>query len=75
MENSLQPSLCEGMDWNRVQEMTEPFLSEDLYTAFEMQGLSLEYKPSAAADVALTMGVDYPDSVQLRLESIRSLCD
>jgi len=45
--------ICEQYGWNEVEYLVQPYLSDVLYTALVMQGLSAGYRASAAAEQAL----------------------
>lgn len=65
---------CEEYDWNSVERMVEPYITDGLYTALVMQAQSSEYKVAAAADHALGLSETYPDSLVLLLKDIRKDC-
>ena len=64
---------CSEYTWTDVELMVQPYLPDELITAYVMQGQSSEYKVTAAAKHALDMGISYPDSISFLLQKINAL--
>lgn len=62
---------CKEYTWSDIQTLVEPHISGELYTSLVMQGQSSGYKVSAAADHAIELSENYPDSVLLLLRKIQ----
>lgn len=63
--------VCMQYDWDKVQQLVQPYLSDVLYTSLVMQGQSSEYRPSAAVTHVLGMQVPLPEEVHNLLLTLK----
>lgn len=61
---------CDVIDWNDVEDLVEPYMSELLHNALIGQALSSEYQVSEAASQALIMDKPHPEIITRILQSI-----
>ena len=59
---------CDDFSWSDIEQLVQPYLSDELYTALVMQGQSSEYRSSAAASQAFDNNL--PASVKRILRAL-----
>ena len=59
---------CDQFSWNDIQELVSPYMDESAFADLVMQGLSSEYRISAAAEQAIENS--QPDAVKALLNAI-----
>jgi hypothetical protein len=70
-ESRTEQFSCKEYTWSDIETLVQPHVSGDLYTSLVMQGQSSDYKVSAAADHAISLSENYPDSVLTLLRKIQ----